>query len=102
MPESRSIEDLPYFPHLQAEEHLPEQGDEFDTALFQDLSFERVHAGGGRYLESAFTGVEFDHAHLRRSRFNDVWIDNCRMNGADFAETSMQAGRNQSAERRPS
>jgi uncharacterized protein YjbI with pentapeptide repeats len=88
VPESRSIDDLPYYAHLEAEEGVPEEGDRFDTALFQDLSFEGVHAGNLRFLESAFTGVDFDHVHLRRSRFNDVWVDNCRMNGADFAETS--------------
>ena len=88
MPEPRSIDDLPYFDHLEAEDRPPEEGDRFDTALFRDLSFEGVHAGGLRFLESAFTGVDFDDTHLRRSRFNDVWVDNCRMNGADLAETS--------------
>lgn len=88
MAEPRSIEDLPYYAHLEAEESAPEEGELFDTALFRDLSLEGVHAGNLRFLESAFTGVDFGQAHLRRSRFNDVWVDDCRMNGADFAETS--------------
>ena len=58
MTEPRSIDDLPYFAHLEAEEAAPEEGERFDTALFRDVSFDGVHAGNLRFLESAFTGVD--------------------------------------------
>lgn len=84
----RELEDLPYFSYLQAEEAVPESGADYDTALFTGHDWTDTSLGNLRCTESAFVSVNFGPADLRRSRFNDVWLRGCQLNGTDLAETN--------------
>lgn len=84
----RELEDLPYFSYLEAESQAPEAGADYDTALFADAEWDIGQVGNLRFTQSAFTSVGFGSAELRRSRFNDVWLSGCQLNGTDLAETN--------------
>jgi uncharacterized protein YjbI with pentapeptide repeats len=84
----RELEELPYFAHLEAEEQPPAPGADYDTVLFSDATWPDERAGNVRFIESAFCSVNFGEGELRRSRFNDVWLRGCQLNGTDLAETN--------------
>lgn len=88
MPSQRELEELPFFAHLEAEEQPPRPGGDYDTALFADMTWPDERAGNVRFTESAFSSVNFGEGELRRSRFNDVWLRGCQLNGTDLAETN--------------
>ncbi|WP_431678723.1 pentapeptide repeat-containing protein [Kitasatospora sp. KL5] len=83
------LADLPY-----AELLSPHTG-----GLRSDVRYDTVHFDGGAYdgrasgasfLECAFTGVELDGTGLRTARWNEVWLQGCRLVAADLAETEWQ------------
>ncbi|WP_279580621.1 pentapeptide repeat-containing protein [Fodinicola feengrottensis] len=88
MPESRELAELPYAPYLVAPDGELEQGDDYDTVHFQDVSFTDVKAGNTRFAESAFSSVDFGNGHFRRAKFNDVWIHTGQFVGTDLVETT--------------
>jgi uncharacterized protein YjbI with pentapeptide repeats len=88
VPTPRELEELPYFKHLETEEQPPEPGGDYDTALFADATWPDERAGNIRFIESAFSSVDFGAGELRRSRFNDVWLRGCQLNGTDLAESN--------------
>ena len=88
MPTPRELEELPFFTHLDTQQRPPEPGGDYDTALFADATWPDTRAGNVRFIESAFSSVNFGEGEMRRSRFNDVWLHGCQLNGTDLAETN--------------
>lgn len=84
----RELEELPYFAHLEAHRQPPAPGADYDTTLFADATWPDERAGNVRFIESAFSAVNFGAGELRRSRFNDVWLHGCQLNGTDLAEST--------------
>ena len=83
------LADLPYAGLL-----VPHSG-----ALRSDARYDTVHfdgaeltggASGASFLECAFTGVELHGTGLRTARWNEVWLQGCRVVAADLAETEWQ------------
>lgn len=82
------IADLPYADLLHPHSGpLAVEGD-YDTVHFDRLAFEDDdRAEGARFLESAVTDCVFAGTHLRRARFNDLWISGTRLTGVSLAES---------------
>ncbi|MGW4645968.1 pentapeptide repeat-containing protein [Kitasatospora sp. NPDC004289] len=82
------LDDLPYA-HLLVPHSGPLRGDRYDTVRFEG-PLEAVSAGGGSFLECAFTGTELSGARLRQTRFNEVWVQGSRWVAVDCAESEWQ------------
>lgn len=79
-------EDLPYAHVLETLDDRQLHRGVHEVVHFDGTVFDRAEAGGSRFIEAAFSSVQFDHGRLRRSRFNDVWMHTVRMTGTDMAE----------------
>lgn len=78
--------DLPYAGELRpfVWEQLHE--DPHEVVHFDGDRFKALNLTGARFIESAFTGTQWDGGALRRCRFTDVWMHTVRMTGTDIAE----------------
>ncbi|NUR02421.1 MAG: pentapeptide repeat-containing protein [Streptomyces sp.] len=93
MPEELSA--LPYAGLLRPYDGPLESEGDYDTVHFDHRTYEPAGPGdsgaprgaGSRFLESALTDCVLDHADLRASRFNDVWISATRFTGASLADS---------------
>jgi uncharacterized protein YjbI with pentapeptide repeats len=86
-PQPRELAQLPFAAHLTAFAGRLSREADVDTAQLRELEFDGTDAGSSRFMESTFEHVSFTGCRLRRSRFNDVWLQATRWSGTDAAET---------------
>ena len=81
-----AISDLPYAEDLRPFDMAELHNDPHEVVHFDGDRFEGINLTGARFIESAFTGTQWDGGVLRRCRFTDVWLHSVRMAGTDIAE----------------
>jgi uncharacterized protein YjbI with pentapeptide repeats len=74
----RQHAEIPFAEHLEPFEGPLRSGSVYDTVSFEQLAFEDADGAACRFLESTFTGVNFERGSLRGARFNDVWCHSTR------------------------
>jgi uncharacterized protein YjbI with pentapeptide repeats len=84
------LADLPYAHLLQPHSGPLRPDDRYDTVHFDGLALDGARAGGAGFLECAFTGVTISESGLRRARFTEVWLEQCRLVATDLAESEWQ------------
>ncbi|GJF30216.1 hypothetical protein KNE206_29160 [Kitasatospora sp. NE20-6] len=83
------LADLPYADLLTPHRGALQSGARYDTVHFEGEG-PTGGAAGASFLECAFTGVELHGTVLRTARWNEVWLQGCRLVAADLAETEWQ------------
>ncbi|GLU49118.1 hypothetical protein Nans01_34690 [Nocardiopsis ansamitocini] len=67
-----TVADLPCADVLEPFTDTRPDHDIHEVLPYDGTSLDHVDAVGSRFVESAFSNVQFDHGRLRRSGFNDV------------------------------
>ncbi|MEY9876734.1 uncharacterized protein YjbI with pentapeptide repeats [Streptacidiphilus sp. MAP12-33] len=84
----RTLDELPFAPHLRR----------FAGSSLRDARFDTVHIDGAEFVderveevsfvEAAVSASSFEQVRMRRARLNDVWLQGVRMVGCDLAESN--------------
>lgn len=84
----RELADLPFVAALTPQAGPLAAGGDYDSAHFDQVSFDTPRAPDSKFLECAFTSVSVQGGQLRRARFTDVWLRDVRLAGTGLAETT--------------
>lgn len=80
------LSDLPYAEDLRPFDRKQLHADLHEVVHVDGERFAGVNLTGARFIESAFTGAQWDGGVMRRCRFTDVWMHAVRLTGTDIAE----------------
>lgn len=85
-----TVAELPFARGLTVQDDDPLDGDDYENALWQDGSWDRVDAGGTRFADTAVSGMTVNGGDLGRSRWHDSWIGRSRWVGTDFTGVDLR------------
>ncbi|OIV36340.1 hypothetical protein BIV57_16980 [Mangrovactinospora gilvigrisea] len=86
-----ALEDLPYAEYLAEWDGRPLRPDgDYDTVRFDGADLGDQEFAGARFLECAFSCVQFGAGRGRHARFAEAWLDGVRMVGTDLVEAALE------------
>ena len=86
------LAELPYAAALEPHDGGLRPDGDYDTLLFDKVSFASPAAQSARFIECAFRTVTFDEGQLQRASFRDVWLRDVRLTGTLLADSNWRDG----------